>query len=273
MAEPTGHLVATFTLERKGSDVVDYYGWNLLASDDEWTAPINAEVGPDGNVWIIDWYNYIVQHNPTPHGFQTGRGNAYETPLRDKTHGRIYRIVYEDAKPTPPPALDPNDATGLVKALKNDNQFWRMHAQRLLVERGKTDVVPALVELASDPSADAIGLNVGAIHALWTLNGLNAVDQPAPTAAVTSALKHPSAGVRRNAVQVLPRNEQSASSILNANLLKDPDAQVRLAALMSLAELPASDKVASALVDRIARWPGAVRPMVGGRVHGGRGAE
>ncbi len=251
VAEPTGHLVATFTLERKGSDVVDYYGWNLLASDDEWTAPINAEVGPDGNVWIIDWYNYIVQHNPTPHGFQTGKGNAYETPLRDKTHGRIYRIVYEEARTTPPPALDPNDATGLVKALKNDNQFWRMHAQRLLVERGKTDVVPALVELVSDASVDAIGLNVGAIHALWTLNGLNAVDQPAPTAAVTSALKHPSAGVRRNAVQVLPRNEQSASSILNANLLKDPDAQVRLAALMSLAELPASDKVASALVDRL----------------------
>ena len=54
-----------------------------------------AEVGPDGNVWIIDWYNYIVQHNPTPAGFKTGRGSAYETDLRDKKHGRIYRIVYE----------------------------------------------------------------------------------------------------------------------------------------------------------------------------------
>ena len=93
VAEPTGHLVATFTLHRKGSDVSSYYGWNLLASDDEWTAPINAEVGPDGNVWVIDWYNYIVQHNPTPIGFKTGKGNAYETPLRDKTHGRIYRVV------------------------------------------------------------------------------------------------------------------------------------------------------------------------------------
>ena len=49
---------------------------------------------------MIDWYNYIVQHNPTPRGFKTGKGNAYETPLRDKTHGRIYRIVYKDAKPS-----------------------------------------------------------------------------------------------------------------------------------------------------------------------------
>ncbi len=80
VAEPTGHLVATFTLERQGSDFADYYGWNLVASDDEWTAPISAEVGPDGHVWVIDWYNYIVQHNPTPQGFKTGRGNAYETP-------------------------------------------------------------------------------------------------------------------------------------------------------------------------------------------------
>ncbi len=148
VAEPTGHLIATFTLHRKGSDIVDYYGWNLLASDDEWTSPIAAEVGPDGHVWVIDWYNYIVQHNPTPQGFKTGKGNAYETPLRDKTHGRIYRIVYRDASPSQPPTLDPADSAKLVAALRHDNQLWRLHAQRLLVERQKTDVVPALIELA-----------------------------------------------------------------------------------------------------------------------------
>ena len=70
---------------------------NLLASDDEWCAPIMAEVGPDGNVWVIDWYNFIVQHNPTPAGFKTGKGGAYETELRDKKHGRIYRLVYKNA--------------------------------------------------------------------------------------------------------------------------------------------------------------------------------
>ncbi len=104
--------MATFTLNRKGSDVDAYYGWNLLASNDEWTSPIAAEVGPDGNVWVIDWYNYIVQHNPTPRGFKTGKGNAYETPLRDKVHGRIYRIVYKDARPSTAPTLDPADPDG-----------------------------------------------------------------------------------------------------------------------------------------------------------------
>ncbi len=249
VAEPTGHLLATFTLARRGSDFGDYYGWNLVASDDEWTAPISAEVGPDGHVWVIDWYNYIVQHNPTPHGFKTGHGNAYETPLRDKTHGRIYRIVYNEARPSRPPVLDLRDGQGLVAALRHDNQLWRLHAQRLLIERGKVDVVPDLVELARDQSVDAIGLNTGVIHALWTLEGLGALaDFSSPAAqAATAALKHPSAGVRRNAAQVLPVDVRSALAILSAGLLQDPDAQVRLAALLSLADQPPRDQAGAAV--------------------------
>ena len=80
-------------------------------------------------------------------------------------------------RPSTPPTLDPADAERAWSPRSaNDNQFWRMHAQRLLVERGKTDVVPALIERLRDRSVDAIGLNVGAIHALWTLHGLGALD-------------------------------------------------------------------------------------------------
>ncbi len=162
----------TFVLRTDGADFRSTNPANLLASDDEWVAPIMAEVGPDGNVWVIDWYNYIVQHNPTPRGFETGKGNAYETELRDKQHGRIYRVVYDEAPRAK--TLDLSGATPaeLVATLANDNLFWRRHAQRLLVELGQQDVVPQLVEMASDKSVDAIGLNVGAIHALWTLQGL-----------------------------------------------------------------------------------------------------
>src|SRR5262249_13606291 len=157
----------------------------LLASDDEWTAPIMAEVGPDGNVWVIDWYSYIVQHNPTPLGFKTGKGAAYETDLRDTEHGRIYRVVYDGnggGKARKAFSLAGASPQTLVEALKNDNLFWRRHAQRLLVERGKQDVVPGLLELARDPGVDDIGLNVGAIHALWTLHGLGALDGSNPAA-------------------------------------------------------------------------------------------
>src|SRR5206468_1670819 len=107
-----------------------------------------------------------------PQGFRTGKGAAYVTPLRDKTHGRIYRVVARDAPAATAVKLDPGDAGSLIAGLKSDNLLWRQHAQRLLVERGKKDVVPAIVGLAREQAVDALGLNPAAIHALWTLDGL-----------------------------------------------------------------------------------------------------
>src|SRR5207249_12221161 len=145
VTEPTGHLVATFQVQPDGGSYRTRNSWNLLASDDEWCAPIMAEVGPDGNVWVLDWYNYIVQHNPTPPGFKTGKGAAYETDLRDKKHGRIYRIVPKNSKPLTALQLDKSKPEQLVETLKNDNMFWRLQAQRLLVDGRRYDVIPSLV--------------------------------------------------------------------------------------------------------------------------------
>ncbi len=255
VAEPTGHLVATFQVERRGSDFVSRNAWNLLASDDEWSAPIMAEVGPDGNVWVIDWYNYIVQHNPTPAGFKTGKGNAYETDLRDKTHGRVYRLVAKDVKPAAPVTLKDATLAKLVATLKSDNLLWRLHAQRLLIERGKRDVVPDLLTLVGDSSVDEIGLNPGAIHALWTLHGLGALDgtDGRANATVEAALKHRSAGVRRNAVLVMPRTADASSAIVDSDLLEDRDAQVRLAALLAVADMPPNPCAADDFIDMLSR--------------------
>lgn len=251
VTEPTGHLVATFALSKHGSDFKARNSWNLLASDDEWTSPVQAEVGPDGNVWVIDWYNYIIQHNPTPKGFETGKGGAYVTPLRDKTHGRIYRVVYRDGKSSPHLNLDLKDPKTLIDGLKSENMFWRLHAQRLLVERGKRDVVPALAALVKDPSVDAIGLNTAAIHALWALKGLGALEvqgaDGVALGAAEQALRHVSAGVRRNALEVLPRNELVLEEVVRAGSTVDPDPQVRLAAFLALSEQPRSAKAAEAI--------------------------
>lgn len=249
VSEPTGHLLGRFFLEARGADFVAHNGRNFAASDDEWTAPICAEVGPDGALWMIDWYNYIVQHNPTPKGFRTGKGAAYETPLRDQTHGRIYRLTHSASSSPQRLPLDNATPAQWVAALKSDNMFWRMTAQRLLVARAQKDVVPALCDLARDPSKDGIGLNPAAIHALWTLDGLNALDGSDAKAsdAALGALKHPSAAVRRAALMVLPRNESSRDAVLAGKLFEDPDAQVRLAALLATSEMPPADAAGSAV--------------------------
>jgi putative membrane-bound dehydrogenase-like protein len=249
VAEPTGHLIATFTLQTAGASFRSRNAWSLVASDDEWTAPIMAEVGPDGNVWVIDWYNFIVQHNPTPPGFKTGKGAAYETDLRDKKHGRIWRVVWKAGKPAAPLSLAGATPEKLVATLKHDNMLWRLHAQRLLVERGNKDVVPALEKLGADKSVDELGLNAGVIHALWTLQGLGALDgsEPKTAFAAMTSLQHPSAGVRRNAALVLPRTERGAEALVLCGLLEDADPQVRLAGLLALAEMPASAQAAEAV--------------------------
>ncbi len=247
---PTGHLVGAFVLKNSGSGFRSTNSFNLLASDDEWCAPIMSEVGPDGAVWVIDWYNFIVQHNPTPQGFRTGRGGAYESELRDRTHGRIYRVIYDRRPLSPVPDLSRADADSLVGALRHPTMLVRKHAQRLLIERGKQDVVPALVRLVSDRSVDGIGLNVGAIHALWTLKGLGVLDgrHPAVLEAARNALRHPSPGVRRNAIQVLPAHSDSVRAVLEAGVLQDRDLHVRLAAVLALADLPPTRDAAAAIV-------------------------
>ena len=128
--------------------------------------PDRRQVGPDGQVWMIDWYNIIVQHNPIPQGlYQAARAGRMRRDLRDKRHGRVYRLVYNDGKPSPVLNLAGATPEKLIEALKSDNMLWRTHAQRLLVERGNKDVIPALISLVNDPSVDAIGLNPAAIHA------------------------------------------------------------------------------------------------------------
>jgi HEAT repeat protein len=129
--------------------------------------------------------------------------------------------------------------------------LWRKHAQRLLVERGQADVAGQLIELAGDQSVDEVGLNVGAIHALWTLHGLGELDRAGGETyeAVVAALGHPSAGVRRNAVQVLPPEEESINAILAADLLSDQSLDVRLQTVVALAEMPASASTGAAIFD------------------------
>ena len=233
VAEPTGHLLGKFHLHTNGADFTACNGRNFLASDDEWTAPVAAEVGPDGALWVIDWYNYIVQHNPVPVGFQKGKGNAYETPMRDKTHGRIYRVEYFGGSKPAKMNLEKASAKELVQALKSDNLFWRLTAQRLLVERGDTSIVPDLCALVADQKVDEIGLNVGAIHALWTMEGLHQFDKPNERVsnALKDGMRHPSAAVQRASIMVAPHGFVQAAMV-------GSQPQVTLSFLLAISEGP-----------------------------------
>jgi putative membrane-bound dehydrogenase-like protein len=272
VVEPTAHVVGMFELLPNGSAFIAKNRWNLMSSRDAWAAPVQVKVGPDGALWVSDFYTLIGQHNPVPKccGFTNGPGQAYETPNRDRLHGRMYRILPENTPSSRAMRLDNATPQQLVTALKHDNLFWRLTAQQRLVEGKHSAVVPALVQLLNDHTSDALGLNVGALHALWTLHGLGALGpngNASALAAARNALHHPAASVRRAALQILPRDEQLLRDIFAAGILpdrsvpanmeytvgtgvlQDADPHVRLEALLVLAELPPSPQAAAALAD------------------------
>jgi putative membrane-bound dehydrogenase-like protein len=254
VCEPTGRLVHMARIEKNGAGFKEKDAWNLFSSSDEWVSPVDAKVGPDGAVWILDWYDFIIQHNPTPtpdrggYAAQNGKGNAYENPLRDKSYGRIWRVVSQDAKDEKSISLDKDEPDDLVKALANDNLFWRMSAQRLLVERGNTDILPKLYDLINDQKVDEFGYNYAATHALWVIDGLGALHKDDKAEGViTEALKHKSAGVRKAALQILSKTQWTEQAVTKTNILNDPDPNTQLAAILSVVEISPSDVLGKTL--------------------------
>ena len=151
-------------------------------------------------------------------------------------------MVYKHATAAKKRSLSATDRAGLLEALASDNMFWRLHAQRLLVERGQKDVVPQLVALVRNKTVDEVGTNGGAFHALWTLQGLGETTNPASEGykAAVEALKHPAAGVRKAAIMVLPKTPAAADAIVGAGALQDQDLHTRLRRRPAIAEMPSS---------------------------------
>lgn len=258
VTEPTGRLIHRHTLKQVGAGFKEEGDdWNMLVSADEWAGPIQAEVGPDGALWVTDWYDFIIQHNPTPSpergGYQAenGKGNAYINPLRDHERGRIYRIYNKSNDQKNTTKLSKNDPEGLIKALSSDNMFWRLTAQRLLIENKSKAVLPALYKIVQDKELDGAGINAPAIHALWTLKGLQALDgtNKEALAVAVEALSHPAGGVRKAAIQVLPATPVTFLAMQKANLFEDKDLRVRLAAVLATTEMKPSAAIGNVLVN------------------------
>src|SRR5690606_12729428 len=152
-----------------------------------------------GALWVLDWYNYTVHHLPEEEDNQ-GLGR------RDLFRGRVYRLVYGAAPATEIPQLSAERPETLVQALQSDNMFWRTTAQRLIVERNYRETAPALRQLVSVNTTDAIQTNSAALHAIWTLKGLGLLssDDQQSLQTVIGALRHAAPGVRKAAVQTLP---------------------------------------------------------------------
>jgi len=240
VCEPTMKLIALMDVQAQGAGYVAKDAFNLVASSDEWMSPVYSAVGPDGAIWFADFQNFIIQHNPTPSvdrgGFKgtTGGGGAHENPLRDHARGRIYRLVAADAPAGAKAVAQGTAPADLVAGLSGPTQYGRLQAQRLLVEGKVKAAVPALLRLLAEKSD-----GVGAIHALWALQGLGALDEETHQKALLAA----SAPLRRNAIRALGVDAAAQKRFFGSGVVADKDPATRLAALVKLLEFPTTPEI------------------------------
>ena len=207
---------------------------DFVASDDPWFRPVDIKLGPDGALYIADFYNRIIGH--------------YEVPLthpgRDRERGRIWRVVPK-GKLVKAPRADWTKATDaeLVADLGHPNLTVRTKAANNLVDRGASvvDRVRASAN-ADDPTTK--------LHALWVLHRLGAIDEPA----VVEATRASSALVRVHAQRILGERESLGEGGRSAAVsgLADPDPFVRKGAAEALGRHPSASNLRP-LLDAVAK--------------------
>lgn len=232
ICEAPMHLVAAPAFRNEGTEFhTTGFEHNLYASADAWSSPVVAETGPDGAVWIADWYAPVFNHNVyRPAHQERGPGNAYVTPDRDRERGRIYRILPAGAAPRQPPPL--RTPAECVAALCDPDLFWRLTAQRLLVQRpGGGAVRDALLALAREDAGPP------SLHALRALQGI-APDDPALTEAAQMLTRSAHRGTAAAAIDLIPRDDTGRNLFLD--LLRDESLHpmVRKHAAIATVELP-----------------------------------
>lgn len=243
VCEPANNLVHRDILAPKGATFTARRGdaeCEFLASTDIWFRPVNLTVGPDGALYVVDFYREAIE---TP--LSLPEDIKKKMNLESRGRGRIWRIVPEGFKQPKQPSLSKATTAELVGHLDSPNPWWRLTAQRLLVQRQDKAVMPQLRALALKAVTPQ-----GRCHALWTLNALQALDDKL----IGMALHKGQAPlVREQAVRLAEQRLEGPSSLLPEvlELIRDPDPHVRLQVALSLGEATKSKLARKSLIDML----------------------
>ena len=220
-----------------------------IASTDERFRPVCSRTGPDGTVYICDMYRGIIEHVifMMPYLRNQILSRGLEKPYDG---GRIYRIVHEGKPLGPAPRMSAESSPQLVKWLSNQNGWWRDTAQRLLVERKAVEVTDLLRELAATG-----GSNLGRVHALWTLEGIDRLDWPT----VKSTMLADDSMVRATAIRLSERFRDPAQHAVIFEQIKqsfaDARPMVQLQLLLTLGQFSGWDQAERQMATILGRWP------------------
>jgi len=224
-------------LHPKGSGYVAAHGPDFLLANDAWARFINFRYGPDGNVYLIDWYDKQACHVGS------------NVQAWDRSNGRVFKICYREAKPLHQPVdLQQCSAAELVKYQLHPNDWYARHARRILQERfaeGQRAAAPGSWDKVNRPLIEMATKNPDETRRLRALWALYAVAGPPRQPLLGAALADKSEHVRGWAIQLAQENANPAAEVNTSTLAKlaemaktDPSPVVRRYLASGLQRLP-----------------------------------
>jgi len=251
LANPITSTINAVKIERNDDgSVTAKHLPDLLTSKDKYFRPVNIEFGPDGCLYVADWYDKIISHNEI----------SRNDPDRDKTHGRIWRIRHVSQKPYKIPDFNTVKTEDLVDYLKSPSLWMKRSAWHQIADRSPDEtqkLVPRLIELARDTSQD----EHSRIHALWSLEGMKHYD----SSLISSLLEPAYPNICREAIRSLASFslERSKIAIDLSKLIDHSNPMIRSQVLRTLSEVGKADSSIIAILVR------ACKPELPGSEMGG----
>jgi putative heme-binding domain-containing protein len=232
--------VCRFVIEEAEAGYTARPTTDLVRSKSVAFRPIDVKQGPDGAIYIADWYNPIIQHGEVD----------FRDPRRDHVHGRIWRVTVKDRATTRLPNFAEMDVDGLLGELKSPERFTRQRAKRELKQQGVERVTPRLAQWLVALDVDDADYEHHRLEGLWTYQSLDVV---APDL-LGELLESSDHRVRAAAVRVLYywydrlRDSQACDvEMLASERAVDDHPRVRLEAVRTLGRIGTPSAVVAAM--------------------------
>jgi putative membrane-bound dehydrogenase-like protein len=221
-ADLLGHAVYWHDLKPWGATFQSAHAGELLLANDTWFAPCDVTTGPEGSVYVADWYDQRTAH-PDPDADW------------DRSNGRIYKIEARDTKPVAQLDLTQLSSQRLVEMLSHPNDWYVRKARRILADRRDPSVLGPLRTLVLESKDEQL-----ALQALWALYVSGGFDEEF----ARKLFSHRSADVRRWTVRLLGDDCKVSPGVAKTLVqlaAKDPDVMVRSQLASTARRLPVRD--------------------------------
>lgn len=230
-----GNRVCRFVLGDDGSGFAARQQADLIATSYVSFRPIDVAMGPDGAIYIADWFNPIIQHGEVD----------FRDERRDQTHGRIWRVTAKNRPTLPRPQLVNASETALLEALRAPEEFTRRQARRVLQERGGSKVKAPLDQWLAGLKSDDPDYESLRLQAIWVHQSIGEVN----TSLLKQVLESNDPRARAAACRIVADWYDRIPEAITwlKPRAEDEHPRVRLEAVRALARIPRPQSVAVAL--------------------------